>query len=651
MLNTMRSVGVILVYLTAVVRLVAQAQPPANGSGQPEPKPEPVKTSITVVENVSAETPANVTVMDAAAVQDTAGTNLDDRLRDVPGFTLFKRSSSVVAHPTTQGVSLRGLGSSGASRTLVLWDGVPVNDPFGGWVYWTQFIPDEIQDVEISRGAATSVFGDRAMSGAIAIFSEPPEKLHLLGDYETGNRDTQDVSAGFSDLWPRVAVTVNARGFTTDGYYIVPEPIRGAVDRMANVRFATGDVHVDHFTSAGNLFFRLDMLAEERGNGTELTHNSTGLGLASLHYVRDFGNNSLSLIGYGTEEGFHSTFSTVLNNRNTERLTYTQSVPSQAEGGAALWQRHQSRWNLMAGTDVARVHGIDTDYLRPTGLRVGGGSQLQNGIFGQVDGELGAFHLYGGARGSFAGQGTQHTSFLSPSAGVAYGRHRWRLRGSVYRAFRAPTLNELYRSFSVGNTFTESNPNLVAETMTGGEAGADWTGETTSFRVTAYRNSLDNLITNITLSSTPSQIVRQRANEAAAVSQGVETEFHKRFHDLSAEVSYLFVDARYSTGYRISQVPKHQGSGGVVYQHGSTMLSVDLRAFDYQFDDDLNQFRLPGFATLQFVGRQRLTRHLSAEVALENALDRTYYTAFTPTPNVGEPRLWRVGLKWDGKLR
>ena len=76
--------------------------------------------------------------MNSTALQEVAGTDLDDRLRDIPGFSLFKRSSSVVANPTTQGVSLRGIGSSGASRTLMLWDGVPANDPFGGWVYWSQ---------------------------------------------------------------------------------------------------------------------------------------------------------------------------------------------------------------------------------------------------------------------------------------------------------------------------------------------------------------------------------------------------------------------------------------------------------------------------------------------------------------------------------
>src|SRR5258708_17827207 len=101
----------------------------------------------------------------------------------------------MVATPTTQGISLRGIGSSGASRTLVLWDGIPANDPFGGWVYWTQFVPDEISRAEISRGAATSLFGEKAMSGAIGLFSRPPERPHLFCQYQFCYEDTHDASA------------------------------------------------------------------------------------------------------------------------------------------------------------------------------------------------------------------------------------------------------------------------------------------------------------------------------------------------------------------------------------------------------------------------------------------------------------------------
>ena len=621
---------------------------PMPAAAQEAPKPEPVRTSVTVVEKIAAGSPANISVVDADALAQTPGTDLDDRLRQLPGFSLFRRTSSVVANPTTQGVSLRGIGSSGASRTLVEWDGIPVNDPFGGWVYWTQFTPAEIERVEVSRGAATSVFGDRAMSGAITIFTREPEKLRLLAGYEAGNENSQDISAGWSDVWSALAVSGTARAFTTDGYYIVPTNIRGTADQPAGVRFVTGDIHIDHFTSLGNLYLKTDLLAEDRKNGTVLTHNSTGLGTLALHYERALQHDTFSILGFETREGFHSSFSSVSANRDSERITYTQTVPSDAVGGAALWQHHAAKWDLIGGADVDRASGTSTDHLVPSGQRVGGGVELQHGVFGQVEARLGPAQLFAGLRHSFAGQDSR---FLSPSAGAAVGRKRVRLRGSVYRSFRAPTLNELYREFRVGNTDTLANPNLRPETVFGVETGADWTGESSSARVTAYRNSLDNLITNMTLSTAPNLIVRQRANAAAAVSRGVETDFRRQYRQWSGELQYLFVDSRYITGFRIAQVPKHQGSAQIAWQRGGTMAAIGLRSFDYQFDDDLNQFRLPGYTVVQLMARRRLVKSLTADVGVENALGRTFYTAFTPTPNVGAPRLWRLGLRWDGRVR
>ena len=620
----------------------------ARDPQEPPKPPDPVHTTITVVAKISAETPANVTVVDSTALQQTPGADLDDRLRNVPGFSLFRRTSSLVAHPTTQGISLRGLGSSGASRTLVLWDGIPANDPFGGWVYWTQFIPDEIERVEISRGAATSVFGDRAMSGAIGIFSRPPQTSHLMGEFEAGNEDTQDASLGFSNAWSRAAISATGRAFTTSGYCIVPAAIRGAADRLAGVRFVTGDVRIDHYTTWGDLFFKTNILAEDRQNGTALTHNSTSMGTVSLHYEREFTGDSISVLGSHTREGFHSSFSAVSANRNTERLTYLQTVPSEALTGAALWRHHEAKWDLLAGADVNRVEGTSTDHLVPAGLRVGGGTQLQHGVFAQADATFGLARFFAGLRQSFAGQDSR---FVSPSAGAAVGGKRLRLRGSVYRAFRAPTLNELYREFRVGNTDTLPNPGLIPETVFGAEAGADWTGENSTFRITAYRNSLDNLITNVTLAVAAAGITRKRENAATALSRGVEAEFRRTLGHWSGDLSYLFADSLYVTGFRIAQVPKHQGSGRLSYQRGGTMASLGLRSYAYQFDDDLNQFRLPGFATLQFAAAQHLAKALSAEAAFENVLDHKFYTAFTPTPNIGAPRLWRLGLKWDGRLR
>src|SRR5947207_12452368 len=132
------------------------------------------------------------------------------------------------------------------------------------------------------------------MTGAIGRFSRAPEKLHLLAEYQAGNQNTHALAGGFSSLWRRAAISGVARAFTTDGYFIVPENIRGPADARANVRFVTGDIRFDQYTSFGNFFFKTSMLAEERQNGTVQTHNSTGLGTISLRYAREFTSDTLS---------------------------------------------------------------------------------------------------------------------------------------------------------------------------------------------------------------------------------------------------------------------------------------------------------------------------------------------------------------------
>jgi outer membrane receptor protein involved in Fe transport len=623
-----------------MIPLCLQAQTPT----EPPPKLDPVKTSITVTETISAEAPAYITALDRSAIEQTPGVNLDDRLRSVPGFTLFRRTSSLVANPTTQGVSLRGIGSTGASRTLVLWDGFPENDPFGGWLYWDRFAPQEMERVEISRGASTSVFGDLALGGAVALFSRPPGAVRVEAGYEGGNENSHEAWLGSGFAWRHFAISGFGRAFTTDGYFIVPSSVRGAADRRAALRFVAGNARVDYFNGADRLFLRFDVLGEHRDNGTALTINSTGLGSIGANYSHDWRRDQISALTYYTQEAFRASFSAVSANRNTERLTFLQTVPSEAVGGAALWRHNETRWHVLAGGDAERVEGFSTDRLFPTGVRVGGGSMLQHGVFGQFDIDAGPVRFFAGARHQFTGRGD---TFFSPSGGLVVGRSRFRARGSVYRAFRAPTLNELFREFRAGNTDTQANPALRPETLFGAEAGFDFVGEQTHASFTVYRNALDNLITNVTVSSSPSLIVRQRRNAAAALARGIEANVNRDWGRWRGELAYLFADSRYAAGPRIAQIPRHQGTAQLTWRRNGTLASAGVRSYSLQFDDDLNQFRLPGFTTAQVSIDQRLTTSLSARAAIENVLDRQYLVAFSPTPNTGSPRLWRIGLRWQ----
>lgn len=610
----------------------------------------PIQTTVTVNATLASPVPSFITVLTEEQLQQIPGVELDDRLRQVPGFSLFRRSSSLVANPTTQGVSLRATGSSGASRTLVLWDGIPMNDPFGGWVYWDRIDPGYISDIQIDRGAATSVFGDRALGGTISILSPPPSQQHVFADFLTGNNTTEDVSAAYSNLWGLWGLSVHSRDVTTDGYYIVPNSIRGIVDTRANVQFGTGDVFLDYLGTPDRLSVHFDVLVEDRNNGTRLTHNSTGLGMLGANYSHTWTNDQISLVGYHTQEQFHSTYSSIAANRDSETLTSRQTVPIQDTGGALYWQHHAKHWETIGGLDADDTRGISNDYSYSTHILTrSGGTLLQHGEFAEGDMIFGPARFFTGIRQEFTGQHAE--MFVSPNGGVAIGMHNFRWRASGYRSFRAPTLNELYRNFRVGNALTLANPNLIPEQLVGVEAGVDWSRENTHVSVTLFRDSLNNLIDNATLSTTPTLILRQRQNFPSALSRGIEAGVNQHWGHWSAQAGYMYADARLASGDRIPLVPKQQGTASLMYARKNTLVSAGVRAFGLEFDDDLNQYLLPGYAVLEVAVQERITSKLFALGSIDNLLDHTYLVALTPYPNSGQPRLWRVGLRWSGSIK
>ncbi len=606
----------------------------------------PIRTSITVVGTVEEETPATVTESTGQELEQTAGVNLDEKLGSVPGFSLFRRFSSIVSHPTAQGVSLRGIGPSGASRTLVRWDGIPVNDPFGGWVQWTRFPPEGIDRVETLRGAVNSAFGDRAMGGTISIFSRPVEASRIRGSYEGGSDNTHQASMGLAWLGRRLALSGDARAYTTDGYYVVPEQNRGAIDQKANVRFVASDARLDIFGGPTNVFLKFDFVTEDRGNGTVAQRNSTTVGNIAGTFSHDWQQDGVTVLAYHTREEFRNVFSSLADDRNSETPTTRQRVPATATGGAGMWNHSGSGWSSLVGADFHRVEGTSNDDVLLAGFRrVAGGELLQHGYFGQINYRTGPVGLFTGARYQFADQGRR---FFSPNAGAVVGRGIMRVRASVYRAFRVPTLNELYRPFRVGNVATNPNENLKPETEFGTEAGLDVTGETRKLSVTFYRADLGDIVSNVTLSVTPSLITRQRQNLGGAVARGIEAEVSQRWRGLTGTASYLFSDSRLDEGLRVPQVPLHQGSARVSYSRAQTLLSLELRAYSSQFEDDLNEFLLPGFAVVHVRWQQQLSRNVWLSASLENILNREYVVGYSPDARIGAPRQWRLGLGWEG---
>ena len=662
------------VSLTFVLRGVAQG--------------ERVVVSATRSEMKLSDVPGSAVELSPEDINANAGLTLDDVLRQVPGFSLFRRSSSRVANPTTQGVSLRGLGASGPSRALALEDGVPLVDPFGGWVFWDQVPRVELASVEVFRGGESNLYGSDALGGVIHMLTRVPTEPTFSIDTSYGTENTPDLSAWGGAKISRWDFESGVDMSRTDGYTLLPPSERGLVDTDANSKHATVDAGVGYqISDTGRVFMRGTFFDESRSNGTPLQKNSTGTAVGTAGINTSVGNHDSFLARIsGQVEGYDQTFSAIASNRNREALTDMQHVPSQEVGGGFQWNHELKKQTLIGGLDVQEVMGASNEQLfssKTPGLHfannIAGGRQRSTGLFGEEIFRINdRWTVIAGARwddwsnfngntvripvptGTIAGQfspNRNETSFsprLSVMRNLGSNAAVW---VSGYRAFRAPTLNELYRSFRQGSTVTENNPGLRAERLTGAEAGARATFKRKfESRATAFWADIVNPVTNVTLSSTPTLTTRERENLGRIRSLGGELDgiLHvSNTLQLSAGYQFTHAYVENSTqslvGKRVPQVPQHQLTWEARFWNPKrVMFSVEGRYATSQFDDDLNTLELgPYFVMDVFAGRQ-FYAGLVGYVAVENVLNDRYAVAIaSPVQNLGPPILARIGIRYD----
>ena len=217
------------------------------------------------------DVPASVTVLTKEEIRRSAAQTIDDLLRQIPFLSFSRRSSSLVANPATQGVSLRGVGPTGSSRTLVLLDGVPLNDPFGGWIYWSKVPLQSIERIEVVRGGGSSVWGNLALGGVINIITERPQRRTLRFTGEGGDRGTVNLDLYASDLFGPLGVAVEGNYFNTEGYKIIREDQKGKIDINATSEHKTFNGKLEYtFSPNAALSLQGSLFAEDRGNGTPL---------------------------------------------------------------------------------------------------------------------------------------------------------------------------------------------------------------------------------------------------------------------------------------------------------------------------------------------------------------------------------------------
>ncbi len=637
------------------------------------------------------DTPASVISFDERQIAVTAATGLDDVLRQAPGFTLFRRTTSRTANPTTQGASLRGINPSGASRSLVLVDGLPVNDPFGGWVPWASIPPASVESVEVLRGGASSLYGSDSVGGTISVVRRGiPAGSAFSAEGYGGSQGTAGGSAFGGRKFGLFAFDAIGSLFRTEGYVPVEQQSRGSADERAgsgNGYFSLRSAFdVENWLRA---FVRVSLFKEARQNGTLLQRNRTytrrleaGADPVMDDIFSGASQTKLSIRAFGQLQVFDQTFSAVSAERNSESLVRVQRVPSQSVGFSLRFSTLVQNNSLLAGVEFDETRGTsdETGFFggRATSGSGSGGREHALGVYLQdliavgervvVSGRV-RYDRWKNLRGlryevRLSDGMAALTKFpdrseeaWSPGISASF---RVRDNVSVYAgisaSFRAPTLNELYRGFRVGDVVTLPNENLRAERSTNAEGGASFWGRNFSVRTGLSTTWISDSVTNVTIDASGSPIIRQRQNAAKVRVTGFEIDTEFRRGPLSFAAGYLASSAVFSRfplqpeleNNRLPQSPAQGATFRFSYRENSGhSVGLQARVSSSQFDDDLNLFRLGSYFQMDAFGSLRLAEKLALFVAGENLFNLRYDAGVTPVRTVAAPFTVRAGLRWN----
>ena len=624
-------------------------------------------------------TPANTLLVPNASLNQTAGEALDDKLRQVAGYDLYRRTSSLVANPTSQGISLRGLGSTAASRTLVLSDDDPLNDPYGGWIHWDEIPELAVQSVTIVRGGASDLYGSSAIGGVIDLNAVRPSAntFQLNSSYGTFNTlDEAALATTHHGPWSGLAT---GGLLDTDGYTLVAPSVRGPVDVPYNVHSENGRIELDHsFLSTGNAFIRGNLLNEARGNGTPLTSNGTRIWRAeSGADWADSTGGSLLVRLHGDSDHYRQTFSSVAVGRASESLTRFVETPATELGGTVRWtQAIRPNLLVLGGADTRDVRAVDNEIGFTKGLPSSTkditARQRQTGLYGEVLYTPSKWTFSLGGRVDFfrnfaayqyapkpGPEPTVSQNVFDPRIGVL--RHltsSLAVTGTAFRAYRAPSENELYRTGQVGQSTTYANPDLKSERATGWETGfilSPW-HYVPAIRASYFWTEVNRPITALTLSSTATAITLMRENLGQIRSRGISIDADAHpLRWLTATGGYQFANATVTqfapqpslVGTWIPEVAHNMGTAQLQASDSKLgLLRIEGQVSGHEFDSNGNTYRLSGFFQLDAYASHSFHHGFELYADGQNLFNRTIQAGRTPVLTLATPRVESIGFRW-----
>lgn len=684
--------------------------------------PEIVVTATRTPKEVSVA-PAKVEVVTREDLDLKKPMTFDQALNDLPGV-MVRRGKGLM--DTLANITLRGVPE--AKRTLILLDGIPLNDPYAGSQHLGGFYPESLERIEVAKGPFSSLYGGYAMGGVVHLMTRMPEKLEVkfkggYGDaFEEGEamENLRRFSFSVGDRVKDVSFFLSYGRQETEGYptdlvtdKTLPRGTNGAVpsyDRFGDRIWVLGHKGYNRWWDQGftgkvqweisketRLRFtviRAEYEYEYKHPETFLRDARTGdpvylpreasyvsgpggreATISALSFESDaFGPLKVKAnISYQDIDHWYVTAQTGAKIQgcsgvSPEKCGYVSAGPrgvfySELQLSYPLFDRH-----FMTFGGSYRWEGADVkeEYLRDWRDEESGvklkyhmkGKAQTWALFLQDEFTLRPnLTLYLGVRGDFwrtydgyvnqvgtAGYpkeyGSKSSSSFSPKASLVWSPlEGTTLRASVGRAFRPPTIYDLYRTWTSSRGVTYAgNPDLDPEKVTSYELGIGqrlWKGAKVDF--TLFYNRFEDLIYRKSVTEN----LQEYVNVGEAESKGFEVGFEQKF-DFGLR---LFVNATYtdsevldnkaqplSEGKRLTYTPLWMANLGGELRKGRFRAYLVGRYMDKWYSDDLNKDKKEGVYGSydeHFVVDARLSYDLAKffelSLSVNNLFDEDYF--------------------------
>jgi outer membrane receptor protein involved in Fe transport len=626
-------------------------------------------------------------------IEQSPSHEIDQILKGVPGVQLFRRSDARSGHPTSQGVTLRALGGNASSRALLVLDGVPQTDPFGGWVNWPAYDPSDLSQIRVLRGGGSVTYGPGALAGTIEMISRADRGVS--GEMDGGSRDSLDGNARVGFGTGGGILILSGQDGRSDGFIPITQATRGPADERAPYREYNGHARwIAPVTGTTELQASVDGFHDWRTRGTDFTVNRTNGADASVRLVGR-GDWQWSALGYWQWRNLMSSFANVSPGRVTAtRVSLQDSVPSHGLGGSfELRPPMPHGLELRFGADARRTTGESRELFTyvagsPTRRRFAGGDTFTSGAFAEATADVGKLTLTAGGRIDHWQVTNGHLfenviatnavlrddkdpkrdGWLPTSRGGAV--VKWdnglSLRTAAYLGWRMPTLNELFRPFRAGLDATAANPDLDPEKLAGAEIGSEYQRGEIRLSVTGFVNKLKNAIANVTLGQGPGTFpgvgfvaaggaYRQRENVDAVKVHGVEASASWARGPWLVQAGVSWAHARmqasgaavFLDGLRPAQTPNFATTLSFGYDRDGKGAQIVLRHVGAQFEDDLNSRTLKAATTIDAFASWPITSRVQIIGRGENITNKVVMAGINGDGSVerATPRTLWLGVR------